>query len=272
VLRYSQLIEQAMGWAFGPNRIEDPNQMIQLAELLNSRKQYSAVLDVARKVRHRIKQLEAFKHEWTAQSLVLQALTQEREQLYKQWKLPEADKWHQLWQLEHQKLIYNSYPAYYWASFDYLYLNISKLMLTAVIDMKQQNKETEMYSYTLPSILSPPSQHALSNHPGAVSRSEATDRQVQSIMDEVVDPQQLCELARHIEKRDESEIVIRLGEKCQRNIKEVEDLRLARAPLTRELLALEGEQQKLVPLSPPCNNNNFTEYFRKHENIYFYFY
>jgi hypothetical protein len=65
-------------------------------------------------------------------------------------------------------------------------------------------------------------------------------------MDEVVDPQQLCELARHIEKRDESEIVIRLGEKCQRNIKEVEDLRLARAPLTRELLALEGEQQKLV--------------------------
>jgi hypothetical protein len=110
--------------------------------------------------------------------------------------------------------------SYYWASFDYLYLNISKLMLTAVIDMKQQNKETEM--------------------------SENTSRQVQSIMDEVNDPQQLCELARHIEKRDESEIVIRLGEKCQRNIKEVEDLRLARAPLTRELLELEAEQQRLA--------------------------
>lgn len=219
-LRYSQWIEQAMGWAFGPNRIEDPNQMIQLAELLNSRKQYSAVLDVAVKVRHRIKQLETFKKEWAAQSVVLQALTQEREQLYKQWKLPEADKWHQLWQLEHQKLIYNSYPGYYWTSFDYLYLNISKLMLTAVIDMKQQNKETEM--------------------------SEDTSRKVQAIMDEVDDPQQLCELARHIEKRDESEIVIRLGEKCQRNIKEVEDLRLIRAPLTRELLELETEQQKLA--------------------------
>jgi hypothetical protein len=110
--------------------------------------------------------------------------------------------------------------SYYWTSFDYLYLNISKLMLTAVIDMKQQNKETEM--------------------------SEDTSRKVQAIMDEVDDPQQLCELARHIEKRDESEIVIRLGEKCQRNIKEVEDLRLIRAPLTRELLELETEQQKLV--------------------------
>jgi hypothetical protein len=115
--------------------------------------------------------------------------------------------------------------SYYWASFDYLYLNISKLMLTAVIDMKQQNKETEM--------------------------SEDTSRKVQAIMDEVDDPQQLCELARHIEKRDESEIVIRLGEKCQRNIKEVEDLRLVRAPLTRELLELEAEQQKLVTTNHP---------------------
>lgn len=96
-------------------------------------------------------------------------------------------------------------------------------MLTAVIDMKQQNKETEM--------------------------SETTSRQVQAIMDEVDDPQQLCDLARHIEKRGESEIVIRLGEKCQKNIKEVEDLRLIRAPIVKELMALEGEQTKLVCLS-----------------------
>lgn len=110
--------------------------------------------------------------------------------------------------------------SYYWSSFDSLYLKISKLMLGAVIDMKQQNKEIEM--------------------------SEPTSRQVQSIMNEVDDPQQLCELARHIEKRGESEIVIRLGEKCQRNIKEVEDLRIARAPITRQIMELEEEQTKLV--------------------------
>ncbi len=65
-------------------------------------------------------------------------------------------------------------------------------------------------------------------------------------MAEVEDPAQLCELARHIEKRNESDIVLKFGEKCQRKIKEVEDLRQTRAPLHRELMDLETEQAALV--------------------------
>ncbi len=69
------------------------------------------MLEVAKKVRQRIKELEILKAERQALGQALSTLQKEREELFKNWKLMEIEKWHELWQLEMQHHVLARFPA-----------------------------------------------------------------------------------------------------------------------------------------------------------------
>eukprot|EP01125_Pyxidicula_operculata_P015272 TRINITY_DN5168_c2_g1_i2.p1 TRINITY_DN5168_c2_g1~~TRINITY_DN5168_c2_g1_i2.p1 ORF type:complete len:1487 (-),score=479.48 TRINITY_DN5168_c2_g1_i2:82-4542(-) len=242
-----ELIKKVLNWALEPGRVEDPSHMMQLARNI-SEPDLPFVFSIGERVRKRIKELKVRHDEQVSFNAELSQLQDEREKLLTQWKFLSDEKVKRLEELEFINDVNVSITPNYMNStkdkLSKLELEIAKYILDSIYDQKDKFEDV------LANPKKYPNAPKLSGDEIAAKRKEFLDR-VLEVIEEIEDPLHLFQISEHVQSRKDSENVLKVGEKCQRVIKHIEELREIRAPLQTELNQLTASKEDLLRRNRP---------------------
>eukprot|EP01126_Amoeba_proteus_P041791 TRINITY_DN4505_c0_g3_i3.p1 TRINITY_DN4505_c0_g3~~TRINITY_DN4505_c0_g3_i3.p1 ORF type:complete len:1553 (-),score=439.90 TRINITY_DN4505_c0_g3_i3:108-4721(-) len=238
----STIVKEILLWAI-PDRIKDPSHMMQLVRNTDSENQSEFLFTLGEEIRARILLLKEQIVKREKDDKELSQLQEEREGLLQSWKLLDETKSKRLHELEFRKEVDKVIlPSYFSYSTDKLD-NLEKGVLTWILDCIYAEKADLEDRVANPRKY--PNFRQLSADQLAQRRIQFSENALRVVKD-IEAPLTLFHVAKHVQAKRDSDIVFKIGNKCQKVVKDVEDLRNVRVPLQEELDGLLVEKEDMI--------------------------